>query len=173
MPVDQRLDEAYSVLFTSQPLRAPMELLGEPSVELHVASSAKVAYFHMKLCDLADDGTARAPVGRWRDQRLNLGQQRARALDAGKDGRAGRQSGTIPKKQCGRIADFIKTGTRHLEDADLIGRAEAILDRAQDAEMVPTLALEIEDGIDKMLDSFRSGDLAVLRDVPDEDHGGA
>jgi predicted acyl esterase len=59
MPVDQRPDEPYSLLFTTEPLRTPMELLGEPLVELHAASSADVAYFHVKLCDVADDGAVR------------------------------------------------------------------------------------------------------------------
>jgi hypothetical protein len=59
MPIDQRLDEAYSLLFTTEPLSAAMELLGEPMVVLHAASTAEVAYFHVKLCDVAQDGTSR------------------------------------------------------------------------------------------------------------------
>jgi uncharacterized protein len=59
MPVDQRLDEAYSLLFTGDALTAPLELLGEPEAVLHVSSSAEVAYFHAKLSDVAPDGTSR------------------------------------------------------------------------------------------------------------------
>ena len=59
MPVDQRLDEAYSLLFTGGPMAAPLELLGEPEAVLHVSSSAEVAYFHVKLCDVAPDGASR------------------------------------------------------------------------------------------------------------------
>ncbi len=59
MPVDQRLDESYSLLFTTEPLRTSVELLGEPFVQLCAASSAEIAYFHVKLCEVADDGTAR------------------------------------------------------------------------------------------------------------------
>jgi hypothetical protein len=59
MPIDQRLDEAFSLLFTTDPLRERLELLGEPLALLHVSSSAKVAYFHVKLCDVAEDGTSR------------------------------------------------------------------------------------------------------------------
>jgi hypothetical protein len=36
-----------------------MELLGEPLMMLHAASSAAVAYFHVRLCDVAQDGTSR------------------------------------------------------------------------------------------------------------------
>ncbi|HLY90609.1 MAG TPA: CocE/NonD family hydrolase [Acetobacteraceae bacterium] len=59
MPIDQRLDEAHSLLFTTEPLRQDLELLGQPEALLHIASTAEVAYFHMKLCDLAPDGASR------------------------------------------------------------------------------------------------------------------
>ncbi len=59
MPIDQRLDEAFSLLFSTEPLHAPMELMGEPAAVLHVASTAEVAYFHVKLSDVAPDGTSR------------------------------------------------------------------------------------------------------------------
>jgi predicted acyl esterase len=59
MPVDQRLDEAFSLLFTTDPLDEPVELLGEPFLILHAASSAGVAYFHVKLCDVAEDDASR------------------------------------------------------------------------------------------------------------------
>lgn len=59
MPIDQRLDQAYSLLFTTEPLRAPLELLGEPFVQLCTASSTEVAYFHVKLRDVANDGAVR------------------------------------------------------------------------------------------------------------------
>jgi predicted acyl esterase len=59
MPIDQRLDEGYSLLFTSETLREPLGLLGEPVALLHVASTATVAYFHVKLCDVSPDGVSR------------------------------------------------------------------------------------------------------------------
>jgi uncharacterized protein len=59
MPIDQRLDEAYSVLFTTDALTEATELLGEPEAVLFIASTAEVAYFHVKLCDVAPDGTSR------------------------------------------------------------------------------------------------------------------
>ena len=59
MPIDQRLDEAFSLLFTTEPLREKLELLGEPVALLHASSTAEVAYFHVKLCDVAADGTSR------------------------------------------------------------------------------------------------------------------
>ena len=61
----------------------------------------------------------------------------------------------------------------HLEHADLVGRAEAVLHRAQDAELVRAFALEREHRVDHVLDHARAGDLAVLGDVADQDDGGA
>ena len=59
MPIDQRFDEAFSLLFTTVPLSEKMELLGEPEVASHIASTAEIAYFHVKLCDVAPDGEFR------------------------------------------------------------------------------------------------------------------
>ena len=59
MPLDQRADDACSVVYETGPLAAPMELLGEPQAVLHVSSTAQVAYFHVRLCDVAPDGASR------------------------------------------------------------------------------------------------------------------
>ncbi len=59
MPIDQRLDEAFSLLFSTPPLQEKLELLGQPEVVLHMSSTAEVAYFHVKLCDVAEDGASR------------------------------------------------------------------------------------------------------------------
>ena len=67
------------------------------------------------------------------------------------------------------LATSARPRAGHLEDADLVGGAEAVLDRAQDAELVAALALEIEHGVDHVLDHARAGDLAVLGDMADED----
>jgi hypothetical protein len=57
----------------------------------------------------------------------------------------------------------LATSTRpvgHLEDADLVGGAEAVLHRAQDAELVAALALEIQRRIDHVLQHAGAGDRA-------------
>ncbi|ARP84891.1 CocE/NonD family hydrolase [Bordetella genomosp. 9] len=59
MPIDQRVDDAYSACFTTPPLDRTMSLLGRPEAVLHVSSSAEVAYFHVRICDVAPDGTSR------------------------------------------------------------------------------------------------------------------
>jgi putative CocE/NonD family hydrolase len=59
MPLDQRLDEAYSLTYTTPPLPADLEVTGDPAVILFVSSTADVAYFAVKLCDVAPDGTSK------------------------------------------------------------------------------------------------------------------
>jgi len=59
MPIDQRPDDAYSLLYDTAPVAETMELLGEPQAVLHVSSTAQVAYFHVRLCEVAPDGASR------------------------------------------------------------------------------------------------------------------
>jgi putative CocE/NonD family hydrolase len=57
-PVDQRLEEAYSYSWTSDPLDAPLTILGHAQAELYVATSAEIATVSVRLIDVAPDGTA-------------------------------------------------------------------------------------------------------------------
>ena len=59
MPVDQRLDEACSLTYTTPPLEQDLEVTGNPKAVLHVASSADTTFFHVKLTDVAPDGTSK------------------------------------------------------------------------------------------------------------------
>ena len=59
MPVDQRLDEACSMTYTTSPLEQDLEVTGNPKAVLHAASTADTAYFHVKLTDVAPDGTSK------------------------------------------------------------------------------------------------------------------
>jgi uncharacterized protein len=59
MPLDQRWDEAQSLVYTSEPLEADLETTGNPTAELFVSSSSDVAYFAVRLCDVAPDGTSK------------------------------------------------------------------------------------------------------------------
>ena len=60
----------------------------------------------------------------------------------------------------------------HLVDADFVGVAETVFYRAQDAVQVIAVALELDDGIDDVLQDLGSGDAALLVDVADEDDRG-
>ena len=67
------------------------------------------------------------------------------------------------------IGDSLQTGAGHLEHAELVRRAEAILRGAQDAVRVVAVALELEDAIDEVLEDARPGDRPVLGDVADQE----
>ena len=58
-PLDQRLDDANSLVYTSAPLEEELEVTGTPIAKLFISSTANVAYFHVKLIDVAPDGTAK------------------------------------------------------------------------------------------------------------------
>ncbi|MDO8485207.1 MAG: CocE/NonD family hydrolase, partial [Candidatus Limnocylindrales bacterium] len=55
---DLRPDESLGPTFTSEPLEAPLEVLGVPEVVLHLAVSAPVATAVVRLTDVAPDGTS-------------------------------------------------------------------------------------------------------------------
>ncbi|HWE63934.1 MAG TPA: CocE/NonD family hydrolase, partial [Chloroflexota bacterium] len=57
-PTDQRSDEAYSLVYTTPPLQDDLELIGYPLAVLHVSATAEVAFFSVKLSDVAPDGAA-------------------------------------------------------------------------------------------------------------------
>ena len=56
---DQRPDEAYSLVFTSDPLDDDLHVLGRPHARLHVSSTASVIGFAVSLADVAPDGPSR------------------------------------------------------------------------------------------------------------------
>lgn len=55
-PLDQRADEAYALVYTTPPLDADLEVIGYPLAVLHVSASAEVAFFSVKISDVAPDG---------------------------------------------------------------------------------------------------------------------
>ncbi|HEX4634792.1 MAG TPA: ATPase domain-containing protein, partial [Rhizomicrobium sp.] len=113
-------------------------------------------------------GTPRRAVSRRRNQRLDLHEKRARALEAREHRRARRRARAIAEKQRRRIGDFGQALAGHLEDADLVGGAETVLDRAQHAEVMTPLTFEIEHRVDQMFDRLGPGNLAVLGDMADQ-----
>ena len=79
----------------------------------------------------------------------------------------------VTQKLGGGIGDLDQPPFGHLKDADLIGGTVPILDAAQDAELVSPLPLEVEDGVDHVLQHARSGDCALLGHVTDQQDGDA
>lgn len=58
LPSDQRADEAYSLVFTSDALTEPRAILGWAHAQITVSSSAEVMAFVASLSDVAPDGAS-------------------------------------------------------------------------------------------------------------------
>ncbi len=56
LPVDQSVDDARSLTFTSAPLDDPLEILGFPTVRLSVSANRPVALISARLCEVRADG---------------------------------------------------------------------------------------------------------------------
>jgi putative CocE/NonD family hydrolase len=57
-PDNQQADDGKSLIFTSGPLPAPVDILGYPQVKLAVAVDQPVAFLAARLCDVAPDGAS-------------------------------------------------------------------------------------------------------------------
>lgn len=58
LPGDQREDESRSLVYTSEPLAAPLSILGRPRAVLAVASTESVIGVAVTLADVAPDGAS-------------------------------------------------------------------------------------------------------------------
>ena len=94
-------------------------------------------------------------------------------FDAGEYGGAGAAEIALGQEKFGRVRHLAQPSAGHFEHADLVGRTEAVFDRAQNAELVRAFAFERQHGVDHMLDDAGARDLAILGDVADQNHGGA
>lgn len=57
-PLDQRPDEAFSLVYDWDPSPAETEILGHPVVRARIRASTPIAYLAAKLCDVHPDGTS-------------------------------------------------------------------------------------------------------------------
>ena len=121
------------------------------------------------------DGVGRAArrhVRRRRDERLQLDEQRPRALDGRDDDRA-RVLLAVRQEELRGVGHVDEADVAHLEEAELIRAAKAVLDGAQDAVLGVALALEVEHGVDDVFEDARAGQRAVLRHMADDEGGDA
>ena len=58
LPGDQRVDDAGSLVFDSEPLAEPIEMLGVAQATLEVAAERPRALVAVRLCDVAPDGAS-------------------------------------------------------------------------------------------------------------------
>ena len=103
--------------------------------------------------DAGADTAGHGQVG-LRHERLDLEQERPRALERARDCRA-HLSVALAEDRRG-IGHSLQAGAGHLEHSELVRRAEAVLRGAQDAVRVVAVALELEDAIDEVLQDARA-----------------
>lgn len=84
MPLDQRLDEGVSLVYSTEPLAGDEEIIGQPRVSLHVASSARNALYAVKLCDVAPDGTSALITKGWLNAAHRDSHREPAALEPGR-----------------------------------------------------------------------------------------
>ena len=77
----------------------------------------------------------------------------------------------LREKKRRRIGHALQAPFGHGEDAELVRSAKAILDGADKAKARMSVAFEVQDGVDDVLEHARSRDRSLLGDVPDEDDG--
>src|ERR1051326_1571160 len=117
--------------------------------------------------DARADAARHREVGR-RDERLDLEQKRPRPLERAGDGSPDLTVDAAAEELGGlRNADEARPG--HLEDRQLVRRAEAVLGRPEHAVLVVAVALELQHAVDQVLEHTRAGDGAVLGHVADEE----
>lgn len=81
------------------------------------------------------------------------------------------RNGTIRgQKQSGGVAHLFDALAAHVEAADLVGRAEAVLHGAQHAQRRLGVTFELAHHVDQMFQGTRSGDRTVLRDMADQQY---
>ncbi|MNN02734.1 hypothetical protein D3C81_1154020 [compost metagenome] len=107
------------------------------------------------------------------DQRLDLHQQRARALLRHQHARTGHGLLMLRQEQRRRVADAAQPALGHGEHAQLVDRAEAVLEGTDQPVRGMRIALEVQHRVDDMLQHARPGQAAFLGHVADQDDGDA
>ena len=103
-------------------------------------------------------------------QGLYLQQQHARPLPYHGDGTAGDIAVATGKKNRRRIAYLPQAAFGHGEKAELVGRAESVLDRADHPVTTVAFALEVEHRVNHVLQNPRPRNGAFLGNVADENN---
>ena len=107
-------------------------------------------------------GAARGAEAGGGGEGLHLDEQGARALHADDDGGAAVLAARSARKSADGFGNIDHAFAAHLEDADLMGGAEAVFGAAQQAVGMEALAFEVEHGVDDMLQGAGAGDGALL-----------
>ena len=111
----------------------------------------------------------RGATGSGAEQGLHLDQQRTATLEDRHHHAARYAVHAIPQHEGAGVGHGTQAVVADLEDADLAGGAEAVLDRGQHAEGVMAVAVEGQHRVDEMLDRPGPGEISVLRHVPHQE----
>src|SRR6267378_7083882 len=104
------------------------------------------------------------------DQSLDLHQQRARAFLGHEHARSCDLLGMLRQENRRRIGNPAQSLVGHREHAQLVHRAEAILESADKPEALVRIAFEVQDCVYDVFHDARARDRALLGDVADEHH---
>ena len=74
----------------------------------------------------------------------------------------------VGEEQRRRVGHADQPGAGHLEQAEFVGGPEPMLGRPQQPQGVVAIALELQHGVDDVLEHARPGEAAVLGDVADQ-----
>ena len=103
-------------------------------------------------------------------QCLDLDQDRPGTLHDGRDRDTGRLGAAGAQERAGRIGHIPKPFAGHLQDAGLLGRAEAVLGTPEQSQRAVSVALQHQHHIDQVLERPWPGKAAVLGHMAHEDH---
>ena len=101
-------------------------------------------------------------------QRLDLHQQRTVALQGRQHHRAGHIGSTVGQEQPAGVVHRPQPVAPHLEQADLVGGAEPVLDHPQHPQGVVAITRQLQDRVHDVLQELRSSQGTILRDVADQ-----
>ena len=119
--------------------------------------------------DADRDAPGRHHLGR-PDEGLDLHQQRPAAFQDREHAGADPLPRLRQPDRC-RVLDRHEAVGAHLQDADLVGGAEAVLGGTQHPVRAAVLAVERDDAVDEVLQQARPGQRPVLGDLADEEDG--
>ena len=110
-------------------------------------------------------GPAGRPIADRRDECLHLDEQRPRPFECRRHHATRRITVVFHQEGASGVGQLLEAQLAHLEHSDLLGRAEAVLRGAQEAQAGRPVALQRQHGVDQVLQGLGAGDRAVLGDV--------
>ena len=102
---------------------------------------------------------------------LHFAHEGTATVDAGREHGAGDVAAAVGEEVSARVADGHEAFARHLEETHFLRRPEPVLEGTEHADAAGTIALEVQDDVDEVLEDPRARDGALFGDVPDEQHG--